>query len=198
MAINHIILQEFKEFPPDEERLIRPAGAEAADIRRRPLTLIVAVGEDGAIGRSGGLLCHLRADLLHFKALTTGHSVVMGRKTFESLPKGALPNRRNIVVSRAGGLRIPGAEVYPSLDSALEAAYSSDPEPFVIGGGQIYAQAMPRATRLCITRLMASWPDADTFFPAIDPAVWKLDEASETETSADGLRYRFETYTRLP
>ena len=129
------------------------------------MNLIVAIDRKGAIGRRGELLYHISADLRRFKALTTGHTVVMGRKTFESLPKGALPNRRNIVVSRQTGFSAPGIEVAHSLESALGMADSSD--IYIIGGAEIYRQALPMADRLLLTVIDAETPDADTFFPAM-------------------------------
>ncbi len=129
------------------------------------MNLIVAIDRKGAIGRRGELLYHISADLRRFKALTTGHTVVMGRKTFESLPKGALPNRRNIVVSRQTGFSAPGIEVAHSIESALGMADSSD--IYIIGGAEIYRQALPMADRLLLTVIDAETPDADTFFPAM-------------------------------
>ena len=122
------------------------------------MNLIVAIDRKGAIGRRGELLYHISADLRRFKALTTGHTVVMGRKTFESLPKGALPNRRNIVVSRQTGFSAPGIEVAHSLESALGMADSSD--IYIIGGAEIYRQALPMADRLLLTVIDAETPDA--------------------------------------
>ncbi|MCM1067567.1 MAG: dihydrofolate reductase [Muribaculaceae bacterium] len=128
------------------------------------MNLIVAIDRKGAIGRKGQLLHHISADLRRFKALTTGHTVVMGRKTFESLPKGALPNRRNIVVSRTPAYSAPGIEVAQSLDAALAMAGE---DAFVIGGAEIYRQALPKARTLHLTVIDAESDDADTFFPAI-------------------------------
>ncbi len=164
------------------------------DINRH-LQIIVAIGRDNAIGRNGDLLCHLSADLRRFKQLTTGHAVIMGRRTFESLPGGALPGRRNIVVSRSG-FTAPDAEVFPSLDEAIEAAYTSDPEPFVIGGGLIYAATLNIADKLLITRIDKDFSDADTFFPEINPDEWVKTCESETFTSKSGIPFRFEDYTR--
>lgn len=129
------------------------------------MNLIVAIDRRGAIGRRGDLLYHISADLRRFKALTTGHTVVMGRKTFESLPKGALPNRRNIVVSRQTDYSAPGIEVAHTLEAALAMDDSAD--IYIIGGAEIYRQALPRAGRLLLTVVDAETPDADTFFPAI-------------------------------
>lgn len=159
--------------------------------------IIVAVARDGAIGRRGDLAFHISADLKRFKALTTGHTVVMGRRTFESLPKGALPDRRNIVVTRNAAYTAAGIETAASLDDAL--AMAAGDEIFIIGGGEIYRQAIDRADRLEITEIDAPCPDADTFFPPVDPAVWHLAAADAPATDPrTGVPYRFATYTRLP
>lgn len=140
------------------------------------LSIIVAVASDGAIGRANDLLWHLPADLKRFKELTTGHTILMGRKTFESLPRGPLPNRRNIIISRS--LPAPsGAEVYPTIQQALEAC-ASDEEVFIIGGGEIYRQLLPDTERIYLTRVQASFPDAEVFFPELDPTEW-IEEARE-------------------
>lgn len=158
-------------------------------------TIIVAVARNGAIGRKGDLAFHISADLKRFKALTTGHTVVMGRRTFESLPKGALPDRRNIVVTRNRAFSAPGAETAPSLEAALEMARGS--EVFIIGGGEIYRQALPLADRLEITEINADCPDADTFFPPVDPEAWQLAGAEPQATDPKSrLEYRFVWYNR--
>ena len=140
------------------------------------LSIIVAVASDGAIGRANDLLWHLPADLKRFKELTTGHTILMGRKTFESLPRGPLPNRRNIIISRSLPAQ-PGAEVYPTLQQALEAC-ASDEEVFIIGGGEIYRQLLPNTEQIYLTRVQASFPDAEVFFPELDPTEW-IEEARE-------------------
>jgi len=136
------------------------------------ISLIAVLGKNNEIGKGNKLLCHLPADLKRFKAITTGHTVIMGRKTFESLPNGALPNRRNLVVSRNTRLVIEGAEVCSSLDYALLKCIN-ETEVFIIGGAQIYEQALPVADKLYITRIYADFPEADAFFPAIDRNIWK-------------------------
>ena len=146
------------------------------------LAIVVAVAQDGAIGRGGDLLWHLPADLKRFKALTTGHTILMGRKTFESIPKGALPNRRNVVISR-NTASLPGAEVYPSIADALEALQPLDEEVYVIGGGEIYRQLLPSVERIYLTRVEATFPDADTFFPELDMSQWR--EVERTYFAAD-------------
>lgn len=158
------------------------------------ITLIAAITADGALGRDGDMIYHLSGDLRRFKELTMGHPMVMGRRTFESLPH-ALPGRRNLVVSSREGYFPEGAEPYPSLDAALDAC--GDDEVMVIGGGQIYAQAMPLATRLLITHIDATAPAADTHFPEIDPVQWHCVDLSEWHTDPKtGVRYRYADYRR--
>ena len=103
------------------------------------ISIIVAIAQNGAIGYKGDLIYHLSADLRRFKELTTGHTVIMGRKTYESLPKGALPNRRNIVLTRQQGASFPGTEVYSSIDEALSKC-SHDEKVYIMGGAQVYTQ----------------------------------------------------------
>ena len=140
------------------------------------LSIIIAIASDGAIGRANDLLWHLPADLKRFKELTTGHTILMGRKTFESLPRGPLPNRRNIIISRSLPTQ-PGAEIYPTIQQAMEAC-ASDEEVFIIGGGEIYRQLLPNTERIYLTRVQASFPDAEVFFPELDPTEW-IEEARE-------------------
>ena len=159
------------------------------------LSIIVATGLDRSIGRGGDLAFHISADLKHFKALTMGHPVIMGRKTFQSLPKGALPGRRNIVISRDPSFTAPDIEVFASLPEALDAVASAD-KAFIIGGGSVYAQAMPLADTIELTLIEAELPDADTFFPEIGPH-WVLTRADEPAIDPrTGVTYRFITYTR--
>lgn len=136
------------------------------------ISIIAAIGRNSEAGKDGGLLCRLPADLKHFKDVTSGHAVIMGRKTFDSLPKGPLPNRRNMVVSRNAGLKIEGAEVYPSLDAAF-IRLIDESEVFVIGGARIYEQALPVADKLYLTKIHTDFPEADVFFPKIDFSVWR-------------------------
>lgn len=159
------------------------------------ICIIVAITRGGAIGRRGDMIYHLKADLRRFKVLTTGHTVVMGRRTFLSLPKGALPHRRNIVVSRNSDFSAPGAEVFPSLEAAIKATEGED-RIFILGGGEIYRQAMPLATSMEITHIDVDAPaDADTFFPDIDPDRWKKTaESAPVTDSPDSPPYRFTTY----
>ena len=136
------------------------------------LTVIVAQAQNRAIGYKNQLLYHLSADLKHFKALTTGNTIIMGRNTFLSLPKGALPNRRNIVLSRQKGIDFPGCDTFDSLEAAL-ASCQPDEEVFIIGGAMLYAKALPLADRLCVTQICASPDHADAFFPEIKADEWQ-------------------------
>lgn len=157
--------------------------------------IIAAVGRDGAIGREGGLVWRISADMRRFRALTMGHPLVMGRHTFESLP-GALPGRRNIVVTSDASYAAAGAETAPSLQAALAMASGAE-RVMVIGGGSVYAQAMPLADTLEITLVDADAPDADTHFPAIDPAVWeRVEESAPATDERLGVNYRYITYRR--
>jgi len=136
------------------------------------ISIIAAIDKNNALGFKNQLLFYLPADLKHFKSLTTGNTIIMGRKTFDSLPKGALPNRRNIVLSRNTKLTLPGAEVYKSLDEALK--HCSDEEKiYIIGGASVYKQAMEIAQELCMTLVDAEAPQADVYFPTIDPDIWE-------------------------
>ena len=137
------------------------------------ITLIAAVAQDLAIGLDNKLLYWLPDDLKHFKALTTGHTILMGRRTFESLPKGALPNRRNIVLSRQQGYEAAGAEVFASLEEALQHV-QPDEEVFVIGGESVYEQALPLADRLCLTLVEDTPDEADAFFPSWNMMEWNV------------------------
>lgn len=134
------------------------------------INLIVAVDEKNGIGKDNQLPWHLPADLLHFKKLTTGFPIIMGRKTFDSIGK-VLPNRRNIVISRQSNLKIPGAEVTGSLQGALDLC-KDEKDVFIIGGAQIFGQALPLADSIYLTVIEYDF-DADTFFPPIDKQNWK-------------------------
>lgn len=158
--------------------------------------MIAAVAENGAIGYENKLLYWLPNDLKRFKTLTTGHTIIMGRRTFESLPKGALPNRRNIVLTRNSHFIAPNVEVFSSLEAAL-AACGDDEEVFVIGGASVYAEAMPYAQRLCLTYVENTPTKADAFFPTIDSMLWEQTDCERHETDEKhAYAYRFVDYTR--
>ena len=149
----------------------------SAPQRHRIVWAIAAVDRNGAIGYRGRLLCHLPDDLRRFKALTLGHTVVMGRKTFESLPAGPLKNRRNIVITRRLDFAPEGVTVVHSLDEAL--ACGGQGEVIVIGGEQVYAQALPRVSRLYLTVIDHAFEQVDAWFPHIDTDHWTVTDRVE-------------------
>lgn len=160
------------------------------------IQIICALTENQAIGNKGQLLYYLPADLKHFKGLTTGHTIVMGRKTFESLPKGALPNRRNIVITRQADYSAPGIEVFHDFESAIKAC-AADDETFIIGGESVYAAALPIADRLCLTHVHETPDEADTYFPSYDASQWELEEKEDHEPDEKNKHaYTFAFYRR--
>lgn len=158
------------------------------------IAMIAAVGPNLELGSHGELIWHISADLKNFKHLTTGHPVIMGRKTWESLPKRPLPGRLNIVLTR-NAQSTEGAETACSVEEAIAKCENSS-SPFIIGGEQIYRIMMPFATQLFITHIEATTnKDVDAWFPEYKDE-WALDEASEWQTDPDGIKYRFERWTR--
>lgn len=139
------------------------------------ITLIAAVAENNALGKDNKMMWHLPDDFKHFKTRTSGHHIIMGRKTFESFPS-PLPNRTSVIITRQSDYKADGCIIAGSLDEALKAC-PQDEEVFVIGGGEIYNQSINRADKLDITRVHAEFPDADAYFPQIDEPKWKLTEA---------------------
>jgi len=168
-------------------------GGKTGAGRPTRLCLIAALASNGVIGTDGRLPWHLPEDLKRFKALTMGHPVIMGRRTWESIGR-ALPGRRNIVVSRQSGFSAPGAEVAASLDASLalcgEAALA-----YVIGGAELYAAALPLADALEFTEIDAPF-GGDAKFPAFDRAAWR-EVRREPHRSAEGLRFDFVRYERV-
>ena len=159
------------------------------------ISIIAAVAQNMAIGYQNKLLYWLPNDLKRFKALTTGHTIIMGRKTFESLPKGALPNRRNVVLTRSK-INFPGAEVYPSLQAAL-ASCAPVEDVYIIGGASVYKEALPLADRLCLTEIQDTPEQADAFFPQFSKEEWKESWTEEHQTDERHARpYRFVDYVR--
>ena len=160
------------------------------------ISIIVATAQNNAIGRKGDLLFHISADLRRFKEITMGHPIIMGRKTFESFPKGPLPGRQNIVITRQSDYAKEGITVTGSFSDALAAANDAD-EVFVFGGGEIYREAINRASKLYLTEIDATVDDADTFFPTIDSHQWQITEEGEwIEDERTGARYRFVCLSR--
>ena len=169
------------------------------------LSIIACISQTNrAIGYQNRLLYHIKSDLTRFRELTTGHTIIMGRKTYESLPNGALPHRRNIVVSRSLK-EMEGCEVYPNLEAALKAAEGEFGETFIIGGESIYRQSLPAARKLYLTVVddteinnNAAANDApqqaDAFFPEINPDEWELIE--KEMRNENGLSFSFLTYLK--
>lgn len=149
------------------------------------ISIIAAVAKNRAIGYQNKLLYWLPNDLKRFKALTTGHTIIMGRRTYESLPKGALPNRRNVVLSTSIH-ELPGCEVFPTLEAALQSC-TSDEEIYIIGGARVYHQAINLADRLYLTEINDIPSQADAFFP--DYSQWQV---TQKETYPKDERHAFE------
>ena len=159
------------------------------------VTIIAAVAKNNALGKDNQLIWHIPADLKRFKKITTGHHIIMGRKTFESLGK-PLPNRTTIIISRNKNYKVEGCIVVNSLAEALEAA-SDDKNPFILGGAQIYQKAMELTDILDLTLIHHEF-EADVFFPKIDPSIWK--EVSRIDYHADAKNkydYSFVKYKRI-
>jgi dihydrofolate reductase len=161
------------------------------------IAIIVALDQQNAIGRKGDLLCHLPGDMKHFRQVTSGHTIIMGRKTFESLPKGALPNRTNIVITSDVAENYPGCIVVRSVKEAL--THCDDEEKaFIIGGGKLYRSTLHLVDQLYLTRIHHTFEDTDTSFPDIDFSEWKLTE--EEAHKADEMHlydYTFLTYMKI-
>ena len=157
------------------------------------ISIIVAIASNRAIGKDNRLLWHLSDDLKRFKKLTTGHTLIMGRNTFLSLPNGALPRRRHIVITDREGEAFDGCEMAESIEEAIELAGLED-ECFVIGGGMVYRQFLPIAGKLYLTRVHEAF-EADTFFPEIDFSQWKA--LSSEEVEADERNQYAHTYTEF-
>lgn len=156
------------------------------------ITLIVAMDAQRGIGINNTLPWRLPEDLAHFKRLTTGHPIIMGRKTFDSIGR-PLPNRRNIVVTRNAQWQHEGAEAVASVEAAL--ALAGDAPAFVIGGAQIYGHALALADRIVVTEIGKTF-DCDAFFPAIDPAIWQETARAPYHSDANGFDYAFVTLQR--
>lgn len=158
---------------------------------------IVALGENNEIGKDNQLLWRVKEDLKRFRNLTTGHPIIMGRKTRESLPK-PLPGRTNIVVTRNPEYKSDGCLIASSPEEAIRMAEKCEGNDhiFIIGGGTIYRQMMPFTDRIEVTHIYGNAPDADTMFPDI-PEEFHLINSTETHTTDDGVAYNYRTYKRL-
>ena len=159
--------------------------AGSASAHLAPLAMVVAVADNGAIGKDGKVAWRIPEDLKHFKNVTMGHAIIMGRKTWDEVGR-PLPGRRNLVVSRKSGLVLAGAEVFPSLEAAIEAARTTDEEPHVIGGSTIYEAAMPLTTRIHLTEVHRN-VEADTFFPPFDRSQWR--EVARRPAETEGVEF---------
>lgn len=168
------------------------AGTERAESGDARIYLVAAVAENGVIGASGKLPWYLPEDLRHFKQVTTGHPVIMGRKTWESIGK-PLPNRNNIVVSRRAGFVAPGAQVASSLDGALALCPGRE-SVMVIGGNELFRAALPRAAGLILTEIHRAY-EGDVRFPEFDRRAWK-ETRREPRVAANGIRFDFVWYAR--
>lgn len=171
--------------------------AQTSVKKKTELTIIVAAGENDAIGKDNELIWHLKDDLKRFKKLTSSHHIIMGRKTFESFPN-PLPNRIHVVITRQDNYEVPqGVIVVNSLEDAFDVA-RNDKQPFIIGGGEIYEQALPFADKIELTRVHFDFQDADTFFPKIDDSQWKIISNEFHENDEDHeYAFSFTTYIKL-
>lgn len=161
----------------------------------KPISIIVAIASNYAIGKDNDLLWHISDDLKRFKRITSGKTVVMGKNTFYSLPFRPLPKRRNIVLTDKADEKIEGCEMAYSIEHAIE-LMDSDSENFIMGGGSIYRQFMEVADKLYITRVHKDF-EADTFFPNIEESVWKLIEKTNMAPEMEGsFSFSYEVYTR--
>ncbi len=158
------------------------------------ISIIAAVAKNRAIGFENKLIYWLPNDLKRFKQLTTGHTIIMGRNTYDSLPKGALPNRRNIVLSSTIK-ELPGCDVFPTLDAALKSC-APDEDIYIIGGASVYRQALPLADRLCLTEIDDTPAKADTFFPAYSE--WVVDKReAHAKDERHAFDYAFVDYIKV-
>lgn len=160
------------------------------------ISIIVAVAKNGAIGKNNDLLWHISDDLKRFKAITSEHTVVMGKKTYESLPFKPLPKRENIVITRNKNIHFEGCTMANSIEEIVTKYATSEEEIFVIGGANIYEQFLPFANKLYITLVYKDF-DGDVFFPNIDESIWKISEKSGIlHDEKSDLDYAFFTYLK--
>lgn len=155
------------------------------------ISIIAAIGKNNELGRNNGLIWHFKEDMKFFRETTTGNTVLMGRKTFESLPH-ALPNRRNVVISSDENYTADGAEVFNSVDEALKA--TKEDNVFVIGGGMIYKELLPLCDKLYITEIDAECPDADVWFPQFDRNAFFAEKL--TDFTVDGIHFSHIVYSK--
>jgi dihydrofolate reductase len=160
------------------------------------ISLIAAIGKNNELGANNALLWHLPADMAHFRDTTRGHTVIMGRKTFESIGK-ALPNRRNIVITRDKNIALPDIETFHSLGEVMSKTVF-DTEVFVIGGAEIYKEFIDKTDKLYITHVDAEFKEADTFFPVIDSSKWqKIKSTFHVKDADNPYDMEFAEYERI-
>ncbi|MEA2043183.1 MAG: dihydrofolate reductase [Bacteroidota bacterium] len=160
------------------------------------LSIIAAVAKNGVIGKNNDLIWHLSEDLKRFKKLTTNHTIIMGRKTFESFPVKPLPNRKNVVISKQIHRNYDGCTVAHSIDEALRLS-QNDGEVFVCGGAQIYSLLLDKAQNMYITEIDQAF-EGDTYFPEFNRSEWEISEKSELKKDAkNGIEYSFVNYKRV-
>lgn len=158
------------------------------------VNLIVAIGKDGAIGKKGDLIWKISEDLKRFKALTTGHPVIMGRKTWESLPKRPLPHRKNIILTHNNDYSAEGAEIVHSVGDAIKLTEGEN--PFIIGGAEVYKAFLPYTSHLYLTEVDAVCPQADAFLNINTSKFWRLIEESPKMSTPAGFSFRYLTYEK--
>lgn len=159
------------------------------------ITMIAAAGENNELGKDNGLLWHLPDDSKHFKKLSSGHHIIMGRKTFESLQQ-ALPNRKHIVITRDKNYKKKDVIVVHSMEEALKHS-EKDEQPSIIGGGEIYEMGLPFSEKIELTRVHGTFKDADTFFPQFSDKEWKLiDEVEHGKDERHKYSFTYETWVR--
>lgn len=179
-----------------ETTRLKPFSLYHSDTHRSlPLTIIAAIGNNNEIGKNGNLIWHIPDDLKHFKTLTMGADIIMGRKTWESLPRRPLPGRRNIVISSNPSFNPDGGVKASSIEEAIELTKGN--EAFIIGGESVYRAALPLADKLEITHIMESDGNADTWFPEISQKEWELTAESEQKITPEGIKYKYSTYRRI-
>ena len=160
------------------------------------ISIIVAIAENLAIGKNNDLLWHISEDLKRFKMITTGRTVVMGKRTFDSLPRRPLPNRRNVVITDVPGEKIEGCEMAYSITEAINLCPKEE-ENFIIGGASVYRQFLPFTDRLYLTRVHKPF-EGDVFFPEIDFSAWRLISREDfPESGANAFSYSYEVYDRI-
>ena len=161
------------------------------------ITIVAAVSENNALGKNNGLIWHLPEDLKRFKKLTSGHCIIMGRKTFESLPKmHPLPNRHNIVITRNRDFKIDGVTTCSSIEEAIKVS-NYDNQPFIIGGGEIYKLSMKYTEKIELTKIYKTF-EADTFFPKIDGNKWELvKEEFHKKNDVNNFDFSYLTYLKI-